>query len=991
MSKNRLKSGLIDKTKEIHFSFNGRNLIGFKGDTLASALFANGVFLVGRSFKYHRPRGIISAGSEEPNGIVTIKRSGSTVPNVQATTLELYQGLEAFSQNCWPSVENDFLAVNDLIAPFLTAGFYYKTFMWPKSFWEAVYEPIIRRAAGLGALSTQSDPDEYDKGFLHCDLLVVGAGVAGLWTAWLAAKAGVNVLLVDEDFLPGGRALSETEIIDGTGGAEWAAKILDELNGLSNFRYLSRTTVYGTFDHGIFGALERVTDHLLTSPEGKPRQTLWRIYSKASLICSGATERLIAFANNDRPGIIQAGALRSYVNRWSVKVRGPVVVFSSTDDGERTVKDLLEKGVSVRALIDPRTDQQSDSLEDIDVEVFRGAKVVDTFGRRGITQVKLETSTGEHKTLDCSFLAVSGGWNPNIHLTSHHRERPVWSERIHSFLAAENLPNNMTVAGAASGDFLTSEIFNNSAKKVEKIIKSLGFSKIKHNSPTVENSISTKLEDDPLWYVPYGNKRAWVDFQNDVTVKDIKLSHQEGFISVEHLKRYTTLGMATDQGKNSNVVGLAVMAEATGKSIEETGTTIFRPPYNPVPIGAFAGRSRDKDFRPVRLTPSHKWAEENGAVFVEAGQWLRAQYFPRDGESHWRQSVDREVLQTRSSVGICDVSTLGKIDIQGKDSVEFINRVYSNGFAKLPVGKTRYGLMLREDGIVMDDGTTARLGENHFVMTTTTANAVGVFRHLEFCRQCLWPDLDVHLISTTESWAQFAIAGPNSRKLLSKVVDKEFDISNDSFPFMACKELTVFSGCRARLFRISFSGELAYEVAVPSRFGYSMMSNLLAVGKEFDAVPYGTEALGVMRIEKGHAAGNELNGQTTARDLGMGALVSAKKDSIGAVLSRREGLNLDDGYSLVGFKPVNTEDTLTAGSHIFSEGAKVNAKFDQGYLTSAAYSPILESSIAIGFLKKGNKRKGEQVRIINLLANSNIKAEVVSAHFVDPEGEKLRG
>ncbi len=991
MTNKRSKGGIIDYSKVIYFSFNNKSLCGFKGDTLASALIANGIFLVGRSFKYHRPRGVMSAGSEEPNGLVTIKRSGSTVPNVLATTLELYPGLEAFSQNCWPSVENDFLAINDLLAPFLTAGFYYKTFMWPKSFWEAVYEPIIRKAAGLGSLNTKSDPDEYDKGFLHCDLLVVGAGVAGLWAAKLATKAGLKVLLADEDFLVGGRTLSETELLGGMKGVDWASKILDELKRSANFRYLSRTTVYGTYDHGIFGALEKVSDHMPVSPEGKPRQTLWRIYSRASLICSGATERITAFPNNDRPGIMQAGALRSFVNRWSIIPKGPVIVFSSTGDGERTVRDLLSNGISVRALIDSREITKENIFESDGVEVFRGAKVIDTFGRKGITHAEIETEIGEKKKLECRLLAVSTGWNPNIHLTSHHRAKPRWNKKIHSFVAQDKLPNNMFVAGAAAGVFSTPDIFTDVTKKTEIIIALLGFKKSKFTAPSVENIFYAQVESDVIWHISNGNKRAWVDLQNDVTVKDIQLSHQEGFVSVEHLKRYTTLGMATDQGKNSNVTGLAIMAEITGKSLENVGTTIFRPPYIPISIGALAGRSRDKNFRPVRLTPSHHWAKENGAVFIEAGQWLRAQYFPRPGETNWRQSVDREVLVTRSSVGVCDVSTLGKIDIQGKDSTEFINRVYANGFARLPVGKSRYGLMLREDGIVMDDGTTARLGETHYIMTTTTANAVGVFRHLEFCRQCLWPNLDVHLISTTESWAQFAIAGPNSRRVLRKVVDKEFDISNDAFPFMACGELTVFSGIRARLFRISFSGELAYEVAVPSKFGNSMMAKLTEVAAEFDGVPYGTEALGVMRIEKGHVAGNELNGQTTARDLGMAKFVSTKKDSIGAVLSRREGLNSDDGYSLVGIKPHSKSDVLVAGSHLFSNGSEITAKFDQGYITSAAYSPSLESSIALGLLKRGDKRIGENIKVVNLLAKSNTEAKVVSPHFIDPNGERLRG
>ena len=475
-----------------------------------------------------------------------------------------------------------------------------------------------------------------------------------------------------------------------------------------------------------------------------------------------------------------------------------------------------------------------------------------------------------------------------------------------------------------------------------------------------------------------------------MTVKDVKLAHQENFTSVEHLKRYTTLGMATDQGKTSNVGALAVMAELTGKSIPDTGTTIFRPPYTPVSMGALAGRAVGKEFHPTRLTPSHTWAEEQGAVFVEVGNWLRAQWFPQEGETHWRQSVDREVLATRNSVGICDVTTLGKIDVQGADAADFLNKIYANGFAKLPVGKVRYGLMLREDGVAYDDGTAARLAEDHFVVTTTTANAVLVYRNMEFARQCLWPDLDVQLISTTEAWAQYAVAGPNARKLLQKIVDPEFDISNEAFPFMGCAEITVCGGCRARLFRISFSGELAYEIAVPTRYGDALMRQMMAAGEEFDVTPYGTEALGVMRIEKGHAAGNELNGTTTALNLGLGRMVSTKKDCIGNVLSRRDGMNAEGALNLVGLRPVYASKTVPAGGHLMTTTGPVDAAHDQGYVTSAAYSPILKSSIGLGFVKSGFERMGEQLRLVNPLEGQEVLVEIVSPHFVDPEGEKLR-
>ncbi|MEN8685301.1 glycine cleavage T C-terminal barrel domain-containing protein, partial [Marivita sp.] len=506
-------------------------------------------------------------------------------------------------------------------------------------------------------------------------------------------------------------------------------------------------------------------------------------------------------------------------------------------------------------------------------------------------------------------------------------------------------------------------------------------------APALPQAEDAPVNLKPFWYVE-GCSRAWLDQQNDVTVKDVKLSHQEGFRSVEHLKRYTTLGMATDQGKTSNMGGLAIMAELAGKTIPEVGTTIFRPPYTPTAIGVFGGRHRGQDFHPKRLTPSHRWAEEQGAVFVEVGNWMRAQWFPRAGETTWRESVDREVLATRGSVGVCDVTTLGKVDVQGPDAAEFLNKIYCNGFAKLDVGKTRYGLMLREDGIAKDDGTAARLAEDHFVVTTTTANALPVYRHMEFVRQCLFPDMDVQLISTTEAWAQYAVAGPNSRKVLEKIVDQ--DISNEAFPFMACANITVCGGLRARLFRISFSGELAYEIAVPTAYGDALIRKIMEAGAEYDITPYGTEALGVMRIEKGHAAGNELNGTTTAQNLGMGRMVSKKKDSIGSILSEREGLNRDDDLRQVGIKPVDAGASVPAGAHLMSLTGPIDATHDQGYVTSACYSPCLGHAIALGFLKDGSQRLGERMRLVSPLTKVETEVEIVSPHFIDPEGGRLR-
>ena len=976
---NRIDGGQIDRTQTLRFHFDGLPYQGHPGDTLASALLANGVRLMGRSFKYHRPRGPLSAGSEEPNALVELRAGARQEPNTRATVTELFDGLTATSQNRWPSLKFDALAINDRFNAFLTAGFYYKTFMWPAAFWEKLYEPIIRRAAGLGSLSRLEDPDSYDKGFLHCDLLIIGAGPAGLQAALTAGRAGARVILADEDFRMGGRLNAETFGVGDQTGADWAVGVVVELASMPNVRLMPRTTILGAFDHGIYSAVERVSDHLPEPMPGKPRQTLWRIYSQRAVLTAGATERPIPFENNDRPGILLAGSLRAYANRWGVAVGDRVAVFTNNDDGLRTATDLRDKGVDVVAVIDTRTG--GPLLPGI--RHLQGAEVIDCAGRLGLTAITIRDAKGRVESVACTALGVSGGWNPNLNIASHHRSKPEWSEALATFLPGVGGPANLTAAGAAAGLFSTHAALTSGDATARAALESLGIKAPAHSLPQAEDA---PVAITPHWYVK-GKGRAWVDLQNDVTIKDIKLAHQENFAGVEHLKRYTTLGMATDQGKTGNVVGLAVMAELTGQSIPATGTTTYRPPYTPVAMGALGGRGRGQEFKPKRLTPSHKWAAEQGAVFVEVGYWLRTQWLPRAGETAWRESVDREVLQTRKSVGICDVTTLGKIDIQGTDAGVFLDRVYANTFSTLGVGKCRYGLMLREDGIVFDDGTTARMGQNEYVMTTTTANAVNVFRHLEFCRQCLWPDMDVQLISTTEAWAQYSVAGPNARKLLQKVVDQ--DLADAAFPFMAAGEITV-QGTRARLFRISFSGELAYEIAVPTRYGDALIRALVAAGHEFDAVVYGTETLGALRIEKGHVAGNELNGQSTALNMGLGKMVSRKKDAIGVALSARAGLVKDDGLRLVGVKPVDPSKPMQAGSHFLKSGAEATAVNDDGWLTSMVYSPHLGHHIALGYLRNGSTRMGERMRVVNLLNKTEVEVEIVSPHFIDPEGSRLR-
>lgn len=978
----RLSGGHIDRETPLSFKFNGREMRGFAGDTLASALMANGVQLIGRSFKYHRPRGILSAGSEEPNALVTLREGARAEPNTRATVTELYEGMVARSQNHIGPLDRDLLAINDLMSPVFAAGFYYKTFMWPRGFWEKLYEPLIRRAAGLGELSMRPDPDAYDKGFLHCDVLIIGAGAAGLSAALVAGRAGAEVILADEDFRFGGRLLAESDPLDGAAAVKWVDEVLAELASLPNMRLMPRTTVFGVYDHGVYGAVERVSDHRPDQGDDV-RQTLWRITAKRAVLAAGATERHIPFANNDRPGVMLAGAMRAYANRWAASpVRGaadPIAIFTNGDDGHRTARDLVAKGAHVLGVIDARADAPRSD----DFEVFAGSTVTNTRGRRGLTHVEI-TRNGQSAWHALGALGVAGGWNPNVHLASHHRGRPAWDERLLAFVPGADGPPGLVPAGAAAGRGGTAEALADGVRAAATVLSDLG-----HAIPEVSlpKAADTPAAQAAFWHVT-GKKRAWVDFQNDVTVKDIILAHKENMRSVEHMKRWTTLGMATDQGKTSNISALAVMAELTGKSIPETGTTIFRPPYTGVSFGVLGGGDTGADFRPRRLTPTHHWAEARGAAFVEVGQWMRAQYFPQDGETHWRQSVDREVLAVRAGVGLCDVTTLGKIDVQGADAGEFLNHVYANMMGTLKVGRVRYGIMLREDGHLYDDGTCARLGEDHYVVTTTTANAGLVYRQMEFAHQCLWPELDVQMVSTTDAWAQIAVAGPKSRQLIERVVD-DFDVSNEAFPFMACADLTICDGLRARLFRISFSGELAYEIAVPARYGHALLDRLMVTGADLGATPYGTEALGVLRIEKGHAAGAELNGQTTATMLGMARMVSAKKDSIGAIMSRRGALGADK-RRLVGLKPVDARSGIPAGAHLFGENVARSLATDEGWVTSACYSPHLESHIALGYLENGDSRMGEVIVAANPLEGQDLRVEVVSAHFVDPEGGRLR-
>jgi heterotetrameric sarcosine oxidase alpha subunit len=991
------EGGVVDRSLRLAFEFDGTRYEGHPGDTLASALLANGVHFVARSFKYHRPRGIYSAGSEEPNALVQLSRGARTEPNVRATTAELFDGLVAASQNRWPSLAFDIGALNDKLARFLPAGFYYKTFMWPPTpkAWLR-YEHFVRAAAGMGRAATESDPDRYEHQYAHCDVLVIGGGPAGLAAARAAAATGARVVVCDEGPWWGGSLIGDEAMIDGASAPEWIAGVVRGLAAHSDVTLLARTTAFGWYDGNLVGLLERVTDHLPAPPAHVPRQRLWKIRARAIVLASGAHERGIVYVNNDLPGTLLAGAAATYVKRYGVRPGTRAVVCTNNDSAYATAIALRDVDVAIAAIVDARLESQlSGTLPQraraLDLPIVTASAIARAHGGKRVTAVDIAPlAGGATRRLDCDLVCVSGGWNPAAHLFSQARGNLRFDDALAAFVPKSS-PLPILPAGAANGRFgLAAALADGHAAGLAAAVHGDSVAPSLAPPQADAESVGTLRT---LWSVPARNKggKRFVDLQDDVTAADIALAAREGYTSVEHLKRYTTLGMGPDQGKTSNVVGLALLAEATGRSIPDVGTTTFRPPYTPVTFGAFPGQECGAHVAPTRYSAMHDWHVEHGARFVNAGLWKRPHSYPRPGESP-ADAANREAKNVRTKVGVVDVSTLGKIELQGQDVADFLNRVYINRWDTLAVGRCRYGVMLREDGIVLDDGTTSRLAATHYLMTTTTVNAVKVMQHLQRLLQVDWPDLEVHVASVTEQWAAAALSGPKARDVLARIVD--IDVSNAAFPFLAvgeCRVRTAVGAIPARLFRMSYSGELAYEIHVPADRGLAMWEAVIAAGAPFGIMPYGTEAMSTLRIEKGHVViGPEADGRTTADDLGMGKLVSPAKWCIGKPLLDRPALVAADCWQLVGLT-AQDGDAMPRAAKIVADPEHALPNPILGHVTSWCWSPNLDAWIALALVANGRARHGETLWAVSPLADAKVRVKVGAPCFVDPEGERPRG
>ena len=999
MSKNlRVKtSKFIDETTRVSFKFNSKNYFGYKGDTLASALIANGIHLVGRSFKYHRPRGIMTAGSEEPNAIVQLNNNSAlSEPNVRATEVEIYDGLEASSQNCWPSVNFDIGGINNFLSPLLPAGFYYKTFMWPASFWEK-YEYFIRKSAGLGKSPAAPDPDIYDHKYIHCDVLVIGGGISGIMAAKTAAQNGLNTLLVEEKPNLGGTTIyqnSEQHKINNQTSSIWLEKEIANLESLDNLEIKTRTSVAAFHGYNFLLARENLTDHLpIKDRTNKVRQRLLKIRAKKVITATGSLERPLVFNNNDRPGIFLSSAIKKYIDFYGVSCGENNVLFTNNDSAYETALSLFKKGIRVKAIVDIREQPSSKIIEEVEsngIKVYKEYTVVNTEGYKKINKISImqlskdgQSVIGSKIDLDCDCLGLSGGWTPAVHLFTQSGGKLRFRDEDQVFIP-NHYPSKQISIGSCNGDFELDEILNLIPTQLKNFLE---IEKTEYENLSIE--ISKNLSKRNIWLLPsdkvLGKTKPFVDYQNDATAKDIKLALREGFRSIEHVKRYTTTGMGTDQGKLGNMHALGIIAETAGVKMGELGTTTFRPPYTPLSFGTIVGRNVGEYFDIFRKTPIHEWHVKNNAEFENVGQWKRAWYYPKTTED-MHQAVQRESKAARESAGILDASTLGKIDIQGTDASEFLNRVYTNAWSKLGIGKCRYGLMLHEDGMVYDDGVTTRLDENHYIMTTTTGGAANVMSKLEDYLQTEWPELDVYLTSVTDHFATISVCGPNSKKIVSKVIP-DLDLSDENFPHMSFKNAKI-DKVKCRVMRISFTGEHSYEINIQASFGKSVWEKCMEAGKEFNITPYGTETMHLLRAEKGFIiVGQDTDATMTPIDLQMDWIVSKKKyDFIGKRSLYRSDTIREDRKQLVGLLTDDPKIVLEEGAQIVEDTNQKPIEM-LGHVTSSYYSPNLNKSIALAVVRGGKTMMGKKLFIP--MENKTISVTVADPVFLDKENKRL--
>jgi sarcosine oxidase subunit alpha len=987
--------GRLTPAKTARFTFDGKSMTGLAGDTVASALLANGVHLVGRSFKYHRPRGILSAGSEEPNALVTVSRDAARkTPNVRATVQELYDGLTVASQNRWPSLSFDVGAVNDIASPMFSAGFYYKTFMWPKAAWHKFYEPNIRAAAGLGVAPDQPDPDHYSALYAHCEVLVLGGGAAGLAAALAAAETGVRVIICDEQAEFGGALRYEKgAVIDGQDGWSWAQAAVAKLAAMDNVTVLSRTTAFGYYAQNFVGLVERVTDHLARPGRDEPRERLWQVRAKRVVIATGAIERHMVFANNDRPGVMLASAARTFLNHYGVVVGRQIGVYTANDSAYAAAIDLKKAGVGVAAVVDLR-DNPSGPLVDearaLGIEVNHGRAVTSVNGSQRIKSMTVQAKGGgAERTIAVDALLMSAGWTPSVHMFSQSRGKVAFDDATKRFLPGTYAQDCVSVGACNGSDSLEDTV----AQALEA-----GANAARDAGAKSSKGVTLKVEASEGWtggMLGSGpgagagtTVKAFVDFQNDVTAKDIRQAVHEGMRSIEHVKRFTTNGMATDQGKTSNMHGLAIAAEALNKDIPAVGLTTFRAPYTPVTFGAIVNHARHGLFDPTRKTPTHSWAESHGAVFEDVGQWKRAWYFPRAGED-MHKAVDRECVTVRKSAGLFDASTLGKIEVVGPDAARFMELLYTNPWEKLEVGRCRYGIMLREDGFIYDDGVVGRLAQDRFHVTTTTGGAARVMNHMEDYLQTEFPDLDVWLTSVSEQWAVIAVQGPNSRDIIAPLVEG-IDMSDEAMPHMSVREGKI-CGVPTRLFRMSFTGDRGFEVNVPADYGRAVWEALWAEGQKHGACAYGTEAMHVLRAEKGYIiVGQDTDGTVTPNDAGLDWAVGKKKtDFVGIRGMTRPDLVAKGRKQLVGLKTKDPRTVLEEGAQIVENPKQAIPMKMIGHVTSSYWSANCDRSIAMGLVLGGRDRIGETLYVP--MPHGVIEVEVTGTVFFDEKGDRLNG